>query len=388
MEKRVHQQIRTVERLLQVYRSSPGEPLARFLTGFYKRNRQMGSSDRRMASRLAYNYFRIGKALETVDFEVRLAAAEFLCSADSAIVQSLFPQLYPYHAAPVSEKVNLLEKHVGFHLDDVFPYANYLSDSIERNAFLLSLFEQPDLFIRLRRGNQKEVLQVLDREGITYQQLSEFTVGLPNGTALHRIPAIAGKYEVQDFSSQQTVNYFEAAKGEKWWDACSGSGGKSLLLLDRHPGVDLLVSDTRSSILRNLDERFETAGIKSYRKKIIDLTKDINIILQGEQFDGIILDAPCTGSGTWGRTPEMITWFEGSNIDRFATLQKQLASHVLEHLEPGRPLVYITCSVFAAENEEVVRYLQTQYGVKVDRMELLHGYRHRSDSMFVARLIK
>ena len=388
MEKRVQQQIRTVERLLHAYGSNGGEPLARFLTGFYKRNRQMGSSDRRTLSRLVYNYFRIGKALSMAELHTRLAIAEFLCSDDSNVVQLLLPDFYVHQQADLPEKIKLLQTNTDFKLDDVFPYTAYLSPNIDQTAFVCSLFVQPDLFIRLKHTHRAEVLEALDREDIAYQQLGNLTLALPNRTALDRIPAIKGKYEVQDFSSQQTGGYFEASQGEYWWDACSGSGGKSLLLMDNYPDVNLLVSDTRNSILRNLDERFDAAGIKSYRRKIIDLTKNTNIILQDEQFDGIILDAPCTGSGTWGRTPEMITSFDERSIGRFATLQKQLASNAVKHLKPGKPLIYITCSAFVNENEEVIAYLQAEHGLELERMEVLHGYRQRADTMFVARLIK
>jgi len=181
--------------------------------------------------------------------------------------------------------------------------------------------------------------------------------------------------------------YVEAVEGKRWWVACAVSGGKTLLLLDRSPGVDLLVSDTRLSILRNLDERFELAGIKGYRQKLVDLTKDTATVLGDEQFDGIILDAPCTGSGTWGRTPEMISAFDSESVGRFAALQRQLATQAIKHLKPGQPLVYITCSVFAEENEGVVSYLQDTHGLQVQRADVLHGYRHKADTMFVARLV-
>jgi 16S rRNA (cytosine967-C5)-methyltransferase len=104
------------------------------------------------------------------------------------------------------------------------------------------------------------------------------------------------------------------------------------------------------SILRNLDERFDRAGIMHYRKKILDLTKDTYPLLGNERFDGVLLDAPCTGSGTWGRTPEMVRQFRAEKIVEFNTLQKTIASHVAEHVKVGKPLVYITCSVFKAEN--------------------------------------
>lgn len=377
-----------VERVLEEYQQQQSMPLARFLTGFYKRNRQMGGNDRRTASRLAYHYFRIGNAARQADLPVRLAIAEFLCSADSTVVQLILPTLYPAIGKPLEEKLVLLENHTDFRLGDVFPFSADLSAGIDRMDFVKSLVVQPDLFIRLRPPYVEEVQMQLREEGIAYDRLDTFTLALPNGVSLDRIHGIAGKYVVQDYSSQRTGAIFGASEGERWWDACAGAGGKSLLLWDLQPNVDLLVSDVRPSILRNLGERFEEAGIKKYRQKIIDLTKDTAAILGNEQFDGIILDAPCTGSGTWGRTPEMITSFHRDSIRQFAAIQRKIADQAIKHLKPGKPLIYITCSVFAEENEQVIADLQRSGLVEVEREVFLQGYPHRADSMFVARLIR
>lgn len=386
-EKRVRQQIQTVERLLGEYAAESGMPLARFLTGFYKRNRQMGSKDRRMASRLVYHYFRLGKAAPLEELPVRLAMADLLCSSDSALPAVVLPHFSDYIQTGLSEKISLLEANTAFRLDDVFPFRPFLSAGIDHRAFVENLFVQPDLYIRLRRPFRDEVLKALDDAEVDYRIVGAYTVALANGTALERIGGLRGKYEVQDASSQQTGAYFQAADGEHWWDACAGAGGKSLLLMDQTPGVRLLVSDTRRSILRNLDGRFDAAGVKSYRQKVIDLSNGTAAALGDEQFDGIILDVPCTGSGTWGRTPEMLTAFDSQAIGRFASLQRQLAAQVVKHLKPGKPLIYITCSVFADENEGVVRYLQEAFGLNIQQMAVLHGYRHKADSMFVARLV-
>lgn len=158
--------------------------------------------------------------------------------------------------------------------------------------------------------------------------------------------------------------------------------------MDRFPGINLLVSDIRPSILRNLDERFEAAGIGNYRRKIIDLTKETVSILGQELFDGILLDAPCTGSGTWGRTPEMLSAFKESSIAEFAELQKNIALNAAKHLKPGGKLYYITCSVFSAENEEVVNHIAQQTGLSIAHSEYLTGYHDRADTLFVAELVK
>ncbi len=138
----------------------------------------------------------------------------------------------------------------------------------------------------------------------------------------------------------------------------------------------------------NLDERFRLAGIKKYHKKELDLLQNNEQILHHYQFDGIILDAPCTGSGTWGRTPEMLTFFEERKINQFSVIQKTIVQNVVKYLKPGKPLIYITCSAFAAENEEVIKHITTNLPLELESMELIKGYTENADTMFVARLIK
>ncbi|MDQ7949858.1 MAG: RsmB/NOP family class I SAM-dependent RNA methyltransferase, partial [Pedobacter sp.] len=152
--------------------------------------------------------------------------------------------------------------------------------------------------------------------------------------------------------------------------------------------VQLLVSDIRTNSLNNLQERFQLAGIKKYQLKQMDLLQDNTQILHHYEFDGILLDAPCSGSGTWGRTPEMLYFFEEYKIDNYVKLQKAIASNVIQYLKPGKPLIYMTCSVFKAENEDVVDYLIENFGLKLEQKELIKGYGQKADSMFVARLIK
>jgi len=382
---RIAQQLRSFDRLLADYDWK--EPLARFLTRFFKENRQMGSNDRRTLSRWIYSYCRIGNAVLHLPAHTRLVIAELLCHQASDLVTVMAPEFDELQSRSIDEKIAVLHQHDGFDIQTVFPLLAHTSAELDQLRFLKQLFVQPDLFIRLLPDTFPAVVQHLDEQAIAYRVLSPTCIALPNGTQLNQYPALAGTYQVQDWSSQQTGAYFEAKSGEYWWDACAASGGKSLLLMQSYPHIHLLVSDVRSSILRNLDERFDLAGMKHYRKKLIDLTKDPTPILGNERFDGIILDAPCSGSGTWGRTPEMMRLFDETRLQYYVALQQRIATHIIPFLKPNAPLIYITCSVYADENEQQVNFLQSK-GLTLERMALLKGYENRADTMFVARLIK
>ncbi|SEN17096.1 16S rRNA (cytosine967-C5)-methyltransferase [bacterium A37T11] len=383
---RLLQQLRSIDRVLDAYKFQ--DPLSRFMTAFFKENRQMGSKDRKAVSGLVYPYFRLGKAAPQASRSDRLAMAALLCQKESPWLTVLKPAWTEISGKSTSEKIEFLEKNSSFELTAVFPFRQQLSSGIVEREFLESLLIQPDLFIRIHPGKEQSMLNRLDELGIRYTNLAPNVLSMLNGTPLDQVRSLSGFYEVQDLSSQRTGDYFRANPGESWWDACAASGGKSILLKQQQPSVNLLVSDIRNSILRNLDERFEKAGISQYRRKIIDLSKNPSDILQGEQFDGIILDAPCSGSGTWSRTPEMISLFQDRQIGQFNFLQKQLALQTIPYLKHGKPLIYITCSVFKAENEDVIHYLEQEAGLKVEEMSYLTGYNHRADTLFVARLIK
>jgi len=384
---RVEHQLKAFEQVLRNYDGSL--PLNRFLPAYFKQNKQMGSSDRRWATRHLYSFFRLGKALSQLDVEERLSVADFLCHDTlSLIVAKNLPDLAERITAAQAEKIKLISsKYPEFNPEEVYPFNSHLSGEINKTIFYKSFFVQPDLFIRVAASNASSIVSKLKAENIDVKQISETALSLPNGTKLEGILA-EGSYQVQDLSSQHTGKYFKPDKWDKWWDCCAASGGKTLLLHSLEPVLDLLVTDLRESILTNLDERFRLAGIRKYHKKELDLLKNNDQVLHHYAFDGIILDAPCTGSGTWGRTPEMLTFFDERKINQFSAIQKAIVNNVVKYLKPGKPLIYITCSAFTEENEDVVKYITENLPLELESMELIKGYEQNADTMFVARLIK
>lgn len=385
---RVEHQVRAFEQLLKSYDGVL--PLHRHLFSYFKQNKQMGSSDRRWATRYIYSFFRLGKALSKVDVLERLAIADFLCNEGSSLVIGQYlPALEAQIELPVIEKIEIIKKkYPSFKLEEVFSFDAELSDGIDKQHFYQSFFIQPDLFIRVRSTHIQSVINQLQANAISFREVGDTTLALPNGTKLEQAITDPRLYQIQDLSSQYTGSFFEPYKYDYWWDACAASGGKSLLLHSLEPNIELLVSDVRENSLNNLQERFQLAGLKKYHLKAMDLLQNNDQILHHYEFDGVLLDAPCSGSGTWGRTPEMLYFFEKYKVENYVKLQKGIAANVIKYLKPGKPLIYMTCSVFKAENEDVVDYLTKTYELELERMELIKGYDKKADSMFVARLIK
>ncbi|MEP6700229.1 MAG: Fmu (Sun) domain-containing protein, partial [Bacteroidota bacterium] len=251
---------------------------------------------------------------------------------------------------------------------------------------------QPDLFIRLRPGKENLVRQKLQQVGINFSIISDSCLALPNASKIDGIVETDKEVVVQDYSSQRVgeliqLASFTASEPIKVWDSCAGSGGKSILVNDIVGKIDLTVSDVRKSILKNLEKRFEKAGIIKYKSFVVDLTQPV-LNLKPDVFNLIVADVPCSGSGTWSRTPEQLYYFDENKIDEYAALQRKIVSNIITHLEPGGYLLYITCSVFKKENEDMVDFIKERFHLQPVKMELIKGYDKKADTMFAALLKK
>lgn len=390
---RFNHYLKSAVNILQEYEGNV--PLAVFLKNYFRCYKQMGARDRKQVAGLVYNYFRLGRALPSMMVDEKILLGCFLCEEASALFAYFKPAWQDQLKRPLAEKLDFLRHELpDFRVTDIFPWTYELSEGIDREAFCLSFLQQPRLFIRVRGQKQALIQQALEKAAVKFEWLNETCIGLPNGTRLGSLLQDSW-YEVQDYSSQLTADFFYPPQGEKSerlplevWDSCAASGGKSILLYDRYPQVHLLVSDVRPSILSNLQARFQTAGIHQYHSVLLDLTSDPLPVIGRRQFDMILLDVPCSGSGTWARTPEQLYFFKkDEQLVSFQRLQQRISSNVIPFLKKGSPIIYITCSVFRQENEAISAYIQEAHGIQLEQQRVLTGFQHSADTMFVARLV-
>jgi 16S rRNA (cytosine967-C5)-methyltransferase len=287
-------------------------------------------------------------------------------------------------AAGAHDKLKKLDAHES--ISEIFPWNNELSIEIDVALFNQSMLVQPDVYLRLRPGKEEVVTNALQAAGISYKQISEKCVAISNSAKADAAVQLDMDAVVQDLNSQRVLDLLRDLHGllKKFsaWDCCAASGGKSLLLLDQFPGVQLTVSDVRESILYNLRKRFERAGIRKYKFFTADAATEAP--KKGGPFDLIICDAPCSGSGTWSRTPEQLHFFKTEKIDAYAALQKSLLSNVRRYLKPGGLLLYSTCSVFRKENEAVVNETSDLPSLRLLKSAYFKGYHQRADTLFAA----
>jgi 16S rRNA (cytosine967-C5)-methyltransferase len=357
-----------IETIVNTYDGSL--PLTHFLKQYYKRHPQLGSRDRKILSEMAYCWYRVSKAIALNGFEEKVRACLQLSGNDAV------KQRFPYEGA------------IETNMDLLFPYPVAISADMDREEWLRSVLVQPSLFIRIRK-NKGVIEGLLTDKQISFSYITDTCMALPNGAAIDTILP-ADSYVVQDASSQQTGTYFKPRAGEHWLDCCSGAGGKSLLLKDMEPSVKLAVSDIRDTILHNLRERFRGYGHQApvtYTTNVSD-AKALAATLKGAHFDNIICDVPCSGSGTWARTPEQMYFFDPKEVGRFSDLQTTIATNVAKYLKPGGRLIYITCSVFDEENQKVVNAVVEKTHLKCISSGIINGIGIKADSMFAAVLEK
>ncbi len=363
-----------------------GEPLMHHLKRSFAANKKFGSKDRKSITSLCYNYYRLGNALKNKITEERIIIATFLCSNTSnKVLEALAPDLNEQIHLPIQEKCVLQ----GINPKHIFPFLEELGADIDFDNFAYSFLKQPLFFLRIRVGKKEIVYVKLKNANIVFEVIADNCIALPQTTKIDEILILNKEVVVQDYNSQRVFNYIKneiniLPKLPKVWDCCAASGGKSILIFDILKGnIDLKVSDIRPSILNNLKARFKDAGIKNYHTSSVDMSKCENISIKKE-YDIIICDAPCTGSGTWARTPEQLAFFNKKSIIEFVALQKSIASNAIQQLKKGGLFFYITCSVFKKENEEVVEYLQQNENFNLLHKEYLKGYDMQADTMFVA----
>jgi len=322
----------------------------------------------------------------------KLMDALFICSEQpNEVLAAIAPDLNQRAAVSIEQKLNILG--LQHELSNLFPCQDRLSESIDRRSFLLSHFQQPEVFLRLRPSYEMIVQEKLTKAGIDFKVMSSRVLAISPTSSIEKVVDLDREAVVQDLSSQGVGEYFMQVMEDtntiaSAWDACAASGGKSIMFKDLMPKISLTVSDVRESILINLRKRFDRAGIRADRVLLADLRSKQKLQstkFPGKKFDLVIADVPCSGSGTWGRTPEQLSFFSCEKITEYAVLQRDILQNLVPYVQKGGFLLYITCSVYQDENEQQVTFLQNT-GLQLITKKLIAGYQKKADSMFVAVL--
>ena len=332
--------------------------LPRRLKEIFSRNRSLGSRDRKLYRELVFTAVRFLPWVESLLDSAPATAAK--------IIAWLAPELKPtthyraahcsdWPAAPESlaEKAAILRAH---HSGDFEPTALLPAWFREHCAaafaspHLDSLNSRASVWIRIQCQDRSLVLDEFRGQRWDFQQRADFpdAVQLPPNAEVANTDAYRrGFVEIQDLGSQLVLAHAPVVPGTRWLDACAGAGGKTLQLarlVGDSGHVD--ATDIRLEILEELRDRATRARLTN-----IAIVKTP---AAPAAYDGVLVDAPCSGSGTWRRQPHLKWYLKPETIAEFTRLQLQILTTSAPRVRPGGLLVYATCSLSHHENQDVV----------------------------------
>ena len=227
--------------------------------------------------------------------------------------------------------------------------------------YLRQLQRDPALWLRARPGRAASLAKSLfAAERPNVSQLSVLNAQLPpldavrfTGTQdLFKTEQFkTGEFEIQDLASQLVSLAAAPLPGETWWDACAGEGGKTLHLADLMMNKGLIwATDRHDKRLDTLKRRAARAKLFNYRTALWDGSAKLPT---KTKFDGILLDAPCSGVGTWQRNPHARWTTTADDVRELATTQLALLNHIAGSLKPGGRLIYSVCTLTRSETTAV-----------------------------------
>ena len=211
-----------------------------------------------------------------------------------------------------------------------------------------ALNERAPLWVRLQVTDSDHVLAEFSGKGWAPIRATEPADAIclpPNAEVADTDAYRRGFVEIQDLSSQLVLHHAPIIPGQIWLDACAGAGGKTLQLarlLGDSGRVD--ATDIRAATLEELRDRATRARLTNVR-----ITNKV-----ASDYDGVLVDAPCSGTGTWRRLPHMKWYTQPAMLAEFAALQLQILTTNAPRVRPGGLLVYATCSLSRQENHDTV----------------------------------
>lgn len=208
------------------------------------------------------------------------------------------------------------------------------------------------LRVNLRRIGRAEYQQRLSAVDIASTPIDEAGLMLDKPVAVDRLPGFYdGLVSVQDPGAQRTAHLLDPLPGSRVLDACAAPGGKTAHLLERGE-LDLLALDLKPSRCRRIEENLARLGLQA-GVKAADCAK-LNLWWDGRPFDAVLADVPCTASGVVRRNPDAKWLRRETDIASFAASQARILDALWQVVRPGGKLLYVTCSVFPAENTEQI----------------------------------
>ena len=379
LEKGLHELISAV--------AERGEPLSYSLSGIFSKNRQWGKRDRDFLWESSFIFFKNYRLISAVLHQDEISPGHLPSTLADAYIQLLkshgsFAEL----SAQLELAAESFPDMIKFSIPEEWKDFEY--DSQKLIESVKQMRSKAPLCLRVNRLKIKpeQVVQQLRTDHISAELLPPFpdAVVIQGYPKLDQHPLIAEGYgEVQDAGSQEIAVFCMVEPEMKVLDACCGAGGKSLHIASLMSNKGTLVcGDVSGHKLKELVMRSRRAGVKIAQtvnwSEQADFKKDY--------FHRVLIDAPCSGSGTLKREPDLRLRISTNTLNKTISLQRELMSRYAEAVAVGGHLIYATCSIFTAENE-----IQTEWFLEQHphfKMEAIKSIlpTAQNDGFFMARM--
>ena len=365
-----------------------GPPADAMVTRYFKHRRYAGSKDRRAVRELVFRAIR-----RAADRPKSGRAAILGLAEDEVGLLALFGE----PRGPELRKPDEIPAPARIVPEWLIPE---LSPPVGEEEWPALLERAPlDLRANVARGSRDELLaEFLDARPTP---LSPWGIRLPPDTRVDDHPAyLNGLVEVQDEGSQLIALACEPKDGERILDLCAGAGGKSLALAAASPEAEILATDSNRGRLSKLAPRAKRAEAQ-IETRLLSPPDELKELADWRgAADIVLVDAPCSGSGTWRRNPEGRWRLTGTRLDHLVALQQRLLDISAELVRPGGRLVYAVCSLLSREGAGQIEAFVSRHSswiieetpIAAGRLDaagrlLTPGY-DGTDGFFVARLVR
>ncbi|HHE6471452.1 TPA: 16S rRNA (cytosine(967)-C(5))-methyltransferase RsmB [Providencia rettgeri] len=256
--------------------------------------------------------------------------------------------------------------------------------------------QRPPMWLRVNSQHHTaaQYLSLLEQSEITAHLHSSHpnAIRLDEPTAVSRLPGFEdGWSTVQDVSAQGCAELLEPQNGDNILDLCAAPGGKTTHILELAPKANVIAVDIDESRLKRVKENL--IRLKQHAVVIQGDGTQPETWAQGQQFDRILLDAPCSATGVIRRHPDIKWLRRDSDISELAQLQSQILEAIWPYLKPGGTLVYATCSIMPEENGKQIQNFLSKHSDAclndgTDAGLQILPNTNGGDGFFYARLIK
>lgn len=215
-----------------------------------------------------------------------------------------------------------------------------------------------DLRVNPIKSTREHALRELKALGLRAEatKLAPHGIRVNERLSLARLPGLkTGEIEIQDEGSQLVALLVDAKPGDRVVDFCAGAGGKTLAIAAQMKNKGYLIAcDVNEARLKRCAERLRRAGLHNVETRVLASETDRWVKRHKGGFDRVLVDAPCSGTGTWRRNPDARWRAPDMGLDNLVALQARILASAARLVKPGGRLVYATCSVLCEENEDQV----------------------------------